>query len=241
MNGIHRGRATPQIKIHGRRNRLICSNFTNAASGLVAKPTGHHDFANLATVSVFDRLSHARVTTALRTGLANPIVLARSFDNPSAFANIMAHRLFNIHIFSCLQCPYRHQRMPMIWGCNAYYINRLIIQKFTKIFLELRCFALNFFNGFHGIANHCFIAITNGGNHAIVLACKAAHMAHTSAINPNHSHPKLFARSALCICRLLGLGIHFRKIKTSSSNSCANNAIFYEFPAIHEKAHCLIP
>ena len=127
MNGIHRGRATPQIKIHGRRNRLICSNFTNASSRLVAKPTGHHDFTNLATVGVFDRLSHTRVTTALRTGLANPIILARSLYNPSTFANIMADRLFNIHIFSSLQCPYRHQGMPMIWRCNAHHINRFII------------------------------------------------------------------------------------------------------------------
>ena len=59
---------------------------------------------------------NALMATALGSRLNDPVVLASSLDHPAAFANIVAHRLFDINVFAGLTGPDRTKSVPVVWS-----------------------------------------------------------------------------------------------------------------------------
>ena len=85
--------------------------------------------------------------TALHAGLADPLVALGGLNVAAAFADIVAHRLFDIHILAGLHGPDRGQRMPMVRRGNRDEVDRLVVEHGPQILRIFRLVAMRILRG----------------------------------------------------------------------------------------------
>src|SRR5262249_50230833 len=107
-------------------------------AALVAQAASDLHLADLAIVQELDGVLGAGVRTRLRAGLADLLVLASGFNNAAAFADVVADRLFDVHILAGLNGPIGGQGVPVIWCSDADDINSLVFQYLAKVGNPLR-------------------------------------------------------------------------------------------------------
>src|SRR5262249_54021451 len=113
QDGLHRGRATPEVVVHSLRRRLRAVDLADAAARLVAQATGHLDFAELAGLDEGDGLAHAGHAAALGAGLADLVELAGGFNDAPALTDVVADRLLDVDVLASLHGPDGGQRVPV--------------------------------------------------------------------------------------------------------------------------------
>src|SRR5262249_7974807 len=108
-----------------------------------------------------------------RTGLANLVVLAGRFDDPPAFADVVADRLLNVDILAGLQRPDGGQGVPVIGRGDRDDVNVLVFDYPAQVLLELGRHALGLLDLLDRVLGKSGVAVAHGGDDAIVLAGKA--------------------------------------------------------------------
>src|SRR5262245_2694941 len=107
-----RRRAAPQGVVNRAGDgTALGADAPDAAARLVAQPARDEHAAQLAAADELDRLTDAAVAADLRTGLANPVVPLGELDDSPALADVVAHRLLDVHILAGLDRPDGRQRV----------------------------------------------------------------------------------------------------------------------------------
>src|SRR5262249_21949335 len=151
LERILRGGTAPQIVIDALGNRLLAVDLADRAARLVAEAAGDADLAELAGTDVFHRLPHAGHRAALRAGLANLFVLAGRLDDPPAFADVMADRLFHVDVLAGLQGPDGRQGVPVIGRGDGDDIDILVFDHSAQVLLEFGRHALGLLDELDGV------------------------------------------------------------------------------------------
>src|SRR6185437_5381523 len=189
----HRRGAAPQIVVATLGRLLWPAHFADAAARLVAQTTRHLDFAELARVQEGHCFLQAGAAAALRTGLTDAIILASRLDDAATFADIVADRLFDIHIFAVLQRPNSGESVPVIGRGDGDDVDVFVFDDFANVLLELGRAALFFLDSLHGSADDGRVRVADGGDDGIelVVAGEGTDMAHTPAVNANDGDTQL--------------------------------------------------
>src|SRR5690606_22646496 len=108
-----RAGAQPQVEVALGRNDTLLRG-ANRTAAAIDDGASQLDLAQLAGLDELGgRLQPAR-RTVLRAALADAVVLAGSLHHAAAFHDVVADRLFDIHIFAGLHGPDRGQRVPVV-------------------------------------------------------------------------------------------------------------------------------
>jgi len=148
-------------------------------------------------------VAHPLAAAALRSGLADALVLPSCFDDATALADIVAYGFFHIDVFARLYRPDGRQGMPVVGRGNGHQIDGFVFQDPAKVLFILGGLALDLFDVPHGVADNGLVDIADGGNNTIIFAGKASDMAHALAADANNRHMQPIVRGGLF--GLLGL------------------------------------
>src|SRR5579884_3495199 len=151
---FHRSRPGPEVVIDGLRDRLRSGCLADTRSPFVAQTAGHLELAKVTSLQEGDGLAQAFTAATLRARLTNLAMLAGGFDNSPTFTDIVANRLFDIHILAGLDGPDGGQGMPVIGHRDGDDVDVLVIEDATQILLILGGGALRLFGDSHGIADY---------------------------------------------------------------------------------------
>src|SRR5262249_13754021 len=109
----HRRGPGEEIIIHARGDFVLAGSADGIAPA-IDDAAGQFHFAQLALVNVLDGFGRGFVRAVLGSALADAAVLARRLHDAPAFADIVAHRLLDVHILARLHGPDGGQRVPVI-------------------------------------------------------------------------------------------------------------------------------
>ena len=130
----------PQIEIQLLR-RIAGLLEADAATRLVAQGTGNQQLAGGAGTDEVDRAGPAAARAALRAVLHDATVLARGLDGDPPFVNVVAARLFDVHVLVRGAGPDRHQRMPVVGRSDRDGVEVRIVQRLADVADLLRLVA----------------------------------------------------------------------------------------------------
>src|SRR6185312_3944868 len=192
VGGLERGRAAPQVVVHGGRRNLVALDLADRRTVLVAKADGQIDLANLAALNRGDGFAHAGIGAALRADLTNPPELAGRGEHHRPFLHVVRRRLLHINVFTILHGPDRHQRVPVVRRGDGYDVDVLVFNDLADVFHVRRRLALLARDSLHRAGDDGFIAIADGGNLAVVALEEAGNVAHAPAAHAQDGHAEAF-------------------------------------------------
>src|SRR5688572_5975549 len=115
--GTEGRRAEKEVVIDGGRH-FVCARRADRGTAAVDDAPRELHFPQFALPHVFHGRSVGAAGAVLMPALTDATGLPRNLHHPPAFANVVAHRLFNINIFAGLHSPNGCQSVPMIRCCD---------------------------------------------------------------------------------------------------------------------------
>ena len=111
-----------------------------------------------------DGLPEAAPPAALRAAGGDPLILAGSLDELSAFPYVVGDGLFNVSVFAGLHGPNGGQGVPVIGGGDGDRVDVLVLEDATHIGFELGAFAGPLKDGRGGGFGAAAVDIDNSGD-----------------------------------------------------------------------------
>lgn len=103
----------PQIPVEI-RGRFADRLHSNAAAFLAAVAVGNFQRTERSGLNRFAQPGNASVAATLRSGAGLQLQIPLCRHSNASLAHIVAHRLFDVHMFARLSRPDGDQRMPVI-------------------------------------------------------------------------------------------------------------------------------
>jgi hypothetical protein len=136
---LFRRGAKPEIEID-RCRRHFDRLHADAPPRLAAIAFRDEEFAILARMHRRNLVRLPAATAVLRAMLDHPLIFLGGFHTLAAFKDVVADRLFDVHILARLAGPDRHQRMPMVGRGDRDDIQRLVVERFAHVLHTIRSF-----------------------------------------------------------------------------------------------------
>ena len=135
-----RRRPLPQIPIELRRHRHFFPN-TNRLAYVHIPGLCKVSPADRAAMNLVDNLNGVRRRPLLCAHLHQLSIFLLHRHEQRSFGRVMAARLFDIHVLTCLHARNGHRRMPMIGRRNRDRVHVLQLQDAAKVLLRRRSIA----------------------------------------------------------------------------------------------------
>ncbi len=95
----------------------------------------------------------------------------RGLDNPPAFADVVADRLFNVHVLAGLNGPDGAQGVPVIGRGCADDVDRLVVEDFPHVADELWLVAVLLGVRVYLLLSYCLVGVADVRHfHAVAVA-----------------------------------------------------------------------
>jgi hypothetical protein len=127
----------------------------------------------------------------------------RALDDPATFADGMADRLFDIHIFTGLNRPDGAQRVPVIGRRDADDVDALVVQQIANVGDERGLALLPFRHFFHAFLTDFLVRVTDVEHLGVLAARKRANVTAAAPANTDDGHSQLFAGALAFLFRPL--------------------------------------
>ena len=222
-----RRRAKPQVVVYAGGYRVLAEG-ADRRTPLVAQPPGHVDLADLAVVGILHRVAHAGHRAALRTGLADLVVLAGRLDHAAAFAHVVAHRLLDVHVLAGLNGPDRDQRMPVVRRGRTDQIDRRIVKRRPHVVDDLRFTPLLVGHEFGPPLAGVFVDVDHVQHFGVGPAGERTQVTAAASAATHHGHAQFFVRA---LARLLFVGQGRGRRTSRHGGSGREHRIFQKLPS----------
>lgn len=135
VEGLHRGRADPEIPIE------VCRWLLDGLEADGIATTGEEevaliDVADCAAVDDFDGFAEAAPPAALGAAGGDAVISAGGFDELGAFENVVRYRLLDVDVFASLHGPDGGEGMPMVGGRDGDSVDGFVIEDAAHVGLD---------------------------------------------------------------------------------------------------------
>ncbi len=188
-------RTFPEFPIQVRR-RLAGRLVADTAPRLAAVAVGNLQSGKLAALKGRVQSGDAGIAAALRAVLDDDAIFFLSFDGDTAFGNVVAQRLFNIHMLAGLSSPDGHQGMPMVGRRDGNRIDVLVFQSPPQIFVALAAFAIR--SIVHLLLKrpqHVLVRVDQVGDLDVLQLAETLQMLFAAAVEADERNPHAVVRA----------------------------------------------
>jgi len=136
----------------------------------------------------------AGVAAALGAVLDDGLVLAGGLDEFASFEDVVAARLFHVHVFAGLDGPDRQQRVPVVGRGDGDHVPLFVLQCLADVLETLGGVAAATANGFDARGKQTRVGVDQMCHLHLVHAQIGADVAAAATVDAGHTHTDRIVR-----------------------------------------------